>query len=626
MMEDLSDSDTRGERADVRWFHRVVPDFIRRRFTLKFALILAVMGLTIGVIGATATGAVVDQVEGNVEEGYQNLATQQANAIETWIERNSISAKLASKNQVLSATRPGSRFVIRQELATTVGNVYGAHAIYLVNRSGSDHRVVASPQITFDRNLSKTSRAWIQSSPTDTLDVMDVHVTDVHRVSGTPVVAFVSPVTDHPHRYLVMEYAVEDLAASLETDSEARFTQVVNEEGIIQVARDDEEILNRYGNDDAMRPIRLASESPGTDQRAGVIPEMTPQDAVLNEPYTVGYASISVMDVPLNWTVLVHEPRSNVFGFVWAISRWGRLATLAGILLVVAFGAAIGYNTTRDVNRLREWARQMRDGDLESTVTTTRIDAIGELYDGFENMRSSLRQQITEAERARKEAEVSRAEAMEMNRYLQEKAEEYSEIMRQCSQGDLTRRLKPDGENDAMDRIAADFNEMIGELETTTDQLKRFAVQVEDSGEVLQASSESIRVASGHVADSVQRIADDADEQKEQLQEVSAEIDDLADTFDQWAATNADQEVQESIDRLGEIASQVGEVAELSEGTLAEAGIVAGAAEEQAAELSEVSDRARDLIRYARPLRDALEEFDTASDSELYLEPERSSE
>ncbi|WP_167879965.1 methyl-accepting chemotaxis protein [Halorhabdus rudnickae] len=620
-MADPHDPDTSGPDR-TRLLSRAVPNFVRRRFTLKFALILGVMGLTVAVIGATATGAVVDQVEGNVEQQYQNLASQQANSIETWIERNSISVKLASKNRAFSANEPGSRFGIRQELATTAGNVYGAHAIYLVNGSGTDHRVVASPQLTFARNLSETSRAWIQSSPIDSLNVMDVHITDVHRVSGTPVVAFVSPVTGHPNRYLVMEYSVENLAASLDTDSEARFTQVVNDEGIVQVARDDEEILGQYGDDDAMRPVRLAPGLLESDQRAGVIPEMAPQDAVLSEPYAVGYAPIRVSNVPLNWTVLIHEPRSNVFGFVWAISRWGRLATLAGVLLVVALGAVIGYNTTRDINRLREWARQMREGDLETTVTTTRIDAIGELYAGFENMRSSLRQQITEAERARKEAEVSRAEAMEMNRYLEEKAEEYSRIMRQCAEGDLTQRLDPDGENDAMDRIATDFNEMVAELERTTDQLKRFAVRVEDTGEVLQASSDSVRVASGHVADSVQRIADDADEQKEQLQDVSREIDDLADTFEQWAEEYADQEVQESIDRLGEIATRVGEVAELSEETLAESGIVAGAAEEQAAELNEVSERACDLTRYARPLHDALDEFDTDSDAELYLDSE----
>jgi len=625
-MRDSRDPGTTTGDGGRTWYSRVVPDFVRRRFTLKFALILAVMGLLIGVIGATATGAVSDQVERNVQEEYRNLAAQQANAIETWIERNSISVKLASKNRAFTATEPGSRFGIRQELATTGGNVYGVHAIYLVNATASPHRVVASPQITFDRTLPGASRGWVQSIPIDSMDVMDVHVTDVHRVNGTPVVAFASPVAGSPGRYLVMEYAVEDLAASLEADSESRFTQVVNDDGTVQVARDDGDILEPYGDDTAMRPVRLAPQLLGTDNRAGVIPDMEPQEGVLSEPYSVGYAPISVTNVPLNWTVLVHEPRSTVFGFVWAISRWGMVATLAGVLLVVLLGAAIGYNTTRDVNRLREWARQMREGDLETTVTTTRIDAIGELYDGFENMRSSLREQITEAERARKEAEVSRAEAMAMNEYLQEKAEEYSETMRRCAEGDLTRRLEPDGENDAMDRIATDFNEMIAELETTTDRLKRFAVEVEDTGQVLQTSSDSVRVASGHVADSVQRIADDADEQRDQLQAVSREIDDLAETFDGWAEADTDEEIRRSISQLDEIATRIGEIAALSEETLAESGIVAGAAEEQASELTAVSERAQDLIRYAGPLRESLDEFDTDTDVELHSNTEPSAD
>ncbi|QGN07247.1 methyl-accepting chemotaxis protein [Halorhabdus sp. CBA1104] len=600
-------------------FSRVVPNFIRRRFTLKFALILVVMGLAIGVIGATATGAVAEQVEQNVKEEYQNLASQQANAIETWVERNSISVKLASKDTALSRTDPGSRFDIQQELATTAGNVYGVHGIYLLNYSEHAPRVVASPQISFEMNLSETTRAWIQSTPFDSLDVMDVHVTDVHRVGETPVVAFVSPAADHPDRYLVMEYSVADLASSIDTTSDDRFTQVVNDDGIVQVAGESAEVLGQYGDQRALHPVTLAATLRGTDRPAGVIPDMAAKTAVIDEQYTVGYAPISVTNVPLNWTVLVHEPRSSVYGFVWAISRWGRLATLGGVILVGVLGAAIGYNTTRDLNRLRHWAGKLRDGDLEATAGTSRIDAIGELYDGFENMRSSLNQQITEAERARKEAEVSRAEAMRMNEYLQQKAEEYSDTMRQCADGDLTQRLDPDGENEAMDQIATSFNEMVAELERTTEELKQFAVRVEETGEVLQASSDSVRVASGHVADSVQRIADDADDQKERLQDVSAEIDDLADSFEQLAAEETDQDVDEQVDRLNEIAARVGEVATLSEETLAESGIVAGAAEEQASELTAVSERAQDLTQYARPLHDALEEFDTDSEGDLYV-------
>ncbi|QSG10977.1 Methyl-accepting chemotaxis protein [Halapricum desulfuricans] len=609
------------ESGSTSILSRIVPDVVRRRYTLKFALVVAIMGVTIGVLGATATGVVSQQVEQNVEEEYRNLASQQANTLETWIERNSISVTLASKNDALSNTEPGARFDIRSELATTDGNVYGVNAIYLLNVSDSGTRVVASPQLIADRQLNQTRRAWVGEAPFDAIDVMDVHVTTVHRIGDMPVVAFVSPVTGHPDRYLVMEYSITDLTMSLDTDTEDRVTMVVNDEGTIQATNDGDRIPGRdqYGNGTAMRPVRLASELEGTDQKAGVIPNMAPDETILNEEYTVGYAPAKVSNVNLNWTVLVHEPRSNVFGFMLAISRWGKIATVGAILLVGLFGTAIGYNTTRDINRLRHWAHRMREGDLETTKRTTRIDAIGELYDGFEDMRRSLRQQIREVERARKEAEVSRAEAMRMNEYLQQKAEEYSRTMRRCADGDLTQRLEPDGESDSMDRIATSFNEMLAELERATGQLKRFAIEVENTGELLQTSSDSVRVASGHVADSVQRIADDADEQKEQLQEISREIDDLAAAYE-TLAEHGDDDVQEHGERLDEIAARISEIATLSEETLAESGIVAGAAEEQAAELTEISDRARDLTQYARPLRDALDEFETETDTDLYAD------
>jgi len=90
----------------------VVPDVVRKRYTLKFALILLIMGITVGVIGATATGMLSSEVENNVEQEYEDLATQQANAVEKWVQRNSVSVKLASKNAVLSRTDPSARYDI----------------------------------------------------------------------------------------------------------------------------------------------------------------------------------------------------------------------------------------------------------------------------------------------------------------------------------------------------------------------------------------------------------------------------------------------------------------------------------------------------------------------------------
>jgi len=611
------------ERASNRgrWWsvvRAVVPDFVRKRFTLKFALILAVMGITVGLIGATATGTVSSQVEQNVEQEYSDLAAQKANVIEQWTQRNSQAVKLASKNEELARSGGATPFDMRQELATTEGNLYGVQATYLVNRTTERTTIVASPQFPFDTNISKTSRMWMTNVSFVGMGVSDVRITDVHDAGGTPVVAFVSPVQDGANRFLVIEYDVRQLADTLgQGEQSTRFTQVVNHEGTIQTASQADEIGQSYGDEQAMEPVRLARDLDTRVESAGVLARAGPNAGVLDEPYTVGYAPVMVQNAELDWIVLVHEPTRDVFGFVNTISTWGFLSTLGGMVLIISLGAVIGYSTTHDINRLRRLAERMREGDLDVDVSSHRIDSIGQLYDGFDAMRLSLKSQIEAAERARKEAEVSRAEAMEMNRYLQNKAEEYSRIMQRCADGDLTQRFETDGQNDAMDRIATEFNEMIEELELTTGQLKRFAADVEDAGVVLQSSSESVRVSSEHVADSVATISADAHDQKERLETVATELDEVVERLIDYDATHDEIDLDDQLDQFEEIANTVSEVASISQKTLAESELVAGAAEEQAAEINEVSQRAEELTQYARPLRSVLDEFDIEADEAL---------
>ncbi len=598
----------------------VVPDFVRKRFILKFALILAVMALTVALIGATATGKLSSQVERDVEQEYEDLATQKASVVEKWIQRNSVSVKLASKNAVLSRTDRDARYEIRNELATTGANLYGVQSVYLVNRSAEPATVVASPQFRYETELASEGREWVMEGPMDELDVEDVHMTGVHLVDGNrPVIAFVSPVQGTNDRYLVVEFQVQRLANTIDQDTaSSRFSQIVDANGTVQVATRSTEILRPYGSDEAMRPVDIAFEGSGpAGGSPGVIPRMGPHSGVVEQEYTVGYAPIRVPDSELSWAVLVHEPTSDVFGFVQTISLWGRLSTLGGVVFIGIVGTAIGLSTTRDIDRLRRRADEMREGDLDAEIDSPRIDSIGQLYEGFDDMRRSLKDRIEEARQARQRAEVSRAEAIEMNEYLEEKAEEYSEAMQQCADGDLTQRLDPDRENESMYRIAREFNDMVSELERTTGQLHSFAAEVERSGESLQSSSESVKVASEHVASSVQAISDDAYEQKEQLGTVSADLDELVERFDEHEAHPDELDVADLLEDLETTAETVSDVAAISEQTLAETELVAGAAEEQAAELNEVSRRASDLTRYAGPLKEVLDGFETGTDSEL---------
>ena len=612
----------------------IVPDFIRKRFALKFALVLIMMGLILAGIGFTATGTLADQVEEDARAEYEQLATQQATIVEKWVERNSVSVRLASQSTGLTAGSDQSTdLTLRRLWGTILGDAEG---FYLVSYDGAEPAIIAqasssSTEANQQIPLVDSAQSWVADVDVTTMDTSEVEMSDVYTRNGDAVVGFVSPIQDSPSRYLVIEYDATRLGSSIVGDRQDdtpanHFAQIINSSGTVQVdsrmaTADDagSAVGSPYGNS---QTVTEAMESPGENAaRTSGVRIVEDDTSVVGEPYAVGYASIEVEDegIDRQWAVVTHAPTSDLFGFVQTISKWGQIVTILAALLIGGVGAILGYSTASSVDRLRRKAEEIEQGNLDVAIHTTRIDSIGRLYDGFANMRDSLREQITEAEQARKEAEVSRAEAMEMNQYLQEKAEEYSQTMEQCAAGDLTRRMDIDGENEAMDRIASEFNEMIDELEKTTGQLKSFADEVEEAGEIVQNSSDSVQEAAEHVAESVQRISDDAYEQQERLQEISEEIDAIAARLDEFAAAHPDVDFEDQLAQIDEVARTVAAVVDLAEETLEESESVAGAAEEQAAELNEVSQRAGDLIRYAGPLHEVLDRFKTESEHEFYF-------
>ncbi len=592
----------------------VTPDIIRRSFVVKFGLVLVIMAVFIGLIGMTATAAISDETEQNVEDEYRGVAAQQADTISQWVERNRLSTKLLSDsvrwNDDSTSSLSRALTTSKSDLSTDV------HEMHIIDRTDSGLELTAS---TAD-GLTAV-RSWFSDPEFGPdlaeLSVADVYTTDTYRAGQETVVGFLSPVNGVDGRLLLIEVSTSDLRDSLQgaERAEGGFTQVVSEEtSVVMIDELGNDTLREYASGEAMEPLQLASAVRNDMERqADIVSEMPPNDAVIDEPYTVGVAPVQGTD----WAVLVHAPRSSVFGFVQTVSDNGLFATIGMILLVGAFGTGLGYSTSGSIDRLTRKTETMREGDLDVDLQTGRIDNIGRLYAGFASMRDSLKKQIQEAERAREEAEVSRAEAMEMSNYLQEKAEEYSDIMQQCAAGDLTQRMDRDGENEAMDHIAEEFNDMIGELEKTTGQLKSYVEEVEEAGAEVEQSANTVRTASEQVADSIQEISDDAYDQQERLQEISETMDGIASELEDFSRRHPDVDVTASLDRIRSVAANLEESADLSESTMAESENVAGAAEEQAAELNEVSERAHDLQRYAQPLRDILERFETEDEHEF---------
>ncbi|MFC7141936.1 HAMP domain-containing protein [Halosimplex aquaticum] len=599
----------------------VTPDFVRRRYALKFLIVLSVMGLAIGSVGVYATAQITEQTRDRVESEYSGIASQEATIIDQWNERNRQGVRLASNNDVWTADDPATVERAARNLKSDSADIT---ALHVVNGSSEHLDIVASTRFDASATFEGTNREWLADLSFSSLG--QVKSSSVYDTESGAVVGFVSPVGGGDH-YLVLESSVNALASRFQGAQRAEdgFTQVVNGDGEVLIDERAEEssaepaaLFSTYGDQRARQPIRAALDMPAGS--SGVSAQMPAHSGVIDEEYAVGYAPVPITNGPDDWVVLVHAPTGEVFGFVQTVSDFGLVATGVAVLLMGAIGAALGYNTATTIDRLTGKAEQMEAGNLDVTIETGRIDNIGRLYGAFGSMRDALSDQIREAEQARKEAEVSRAEAMEMSDYLQETAEEYSEIMQAGARGDLTQRMEPDGENEAMDRIAEDFNEMLTELEMTTGQLKSFAVQVEEGGRAVQQSAETVRDASEQVAESIQKISDDAYDQKERLRRISEDVDAVAKAIESSGSDGEAVDLDESLRMIREVADLVETAVDLGEETMAESENVAGAAEEQAAELTEVSARAEELVRYAQYLGDGLNNFETEEEHEFVFQ------
>jgi methyl-accepting chemotaxis protein len=615
----------------VETLRGVTPAFVRERFALKFALVLVVMGLAIGAVGVAATATVTDQVRAAAESEYSNLANQEATLVEQWMERNALAVRMASDNDGWDSETDLERRIARTEAQLLPADTV---ALHLVERTADGWTLVATTSDTRQAggDLAGTPLAWATDEQFDEPIGVTVSSVYVSGSDGPAVVGFASPVVGSERRYLIQEVGLAQVGVQMQGSQSARggYTQVVDDEGTVLIDERTTEagleanLLGRYGDEAARQPIRDAQ---ALGDRPSGVSIMDAEPEVIDEEYAVGYATVEPSYVARGaneWVVLVHAPTSTLFGFVQSVSRWGYIATGVGVLLVGLLGAALAYNTSTAINRVTRKAEAIEGGDFDVPIHSARVDEVGRLYDAFDEMRDALQAQIHEAERAREKAEVSRAEAIAMNTYLQETAEEYSETMRSCARGDLTERMEADGENESMDRIAAEFNDMLRELELTTGQLKTFAAEVQADGQAVQASAETVREASERVADSVQKISDDAYDQRERLLDISDELDHVSDTLASAAAEHPDLQFEEPLAIIRSIATALEEAADLADEALDETETVAGAAEDQAAELAMVSTRAEELVRYARYLGEALNNFETENEHEFLFRTDAS--
>ncbi|WP_152040822.1 methyl-accepting chemotaxis protein [Salinigranum salinum] len=491
-----------------------LPSWLGRSYLRQFAAVVLVILLVVAGVGLFIQDMVGAELKHDTQVEMQTIAELEADVFAQWVEENERTVIILSEVEGLEESDAVAVDRLAEKQESLPGTI---QALHLVDRN-SGTVVGSTGDGATGATLDGMGVTWTDGSLGDAGQTAAL-VSQGFKHDGIELVAFASPVSDS--RAVVMTVDATERAAHFRDPIEGGFTQVVDSHGVVEFAQDDEAVLAEYEG--------------GTDSealRAGIAGET----GVLEQgDLVVGYAPVEGTD----WVVLTHAPKASAYALVNEVQR--DLLLLIGLFAAgfVAVGLTIGRGTVRALDDLQERARELENGNLDVSVETDRRDEIGRLYQAFGSMRDSIRAQL--------------AEANELTAHLDQKAAEYDRALERAADGDLTVRVDPTSENDAMRKVGEGFNEMVSSVESTLREVRSFADDVAAASQEVTASADEVSHASDEVAVSVQEISDGAVEQEEGLQEVSNEMTDLSATIEEIASSSA--EVASTADRTAEQAT-----------------------------------------------------------------------
>jgi methyl-accepting chemotaxis protein len=622
-------------------------NFIRKRYARKFAIFGLVIILFVIGIGVVTQGQVSERLSDEKVETVQTNAELEAQSFGAWLAGEKRQVRTLSNHRQLQSENPDAiREGLESELEEMSSEVEALHYVDKDERTIT----VSTADSLEGTSLDSAEIRWNEDDqfPAESLtDPTTVYESFVYEEGDNPSVALASsvPKTDDMVVSVIRTNERAEQFSSSITDT--RTVVIGGFTGLILFSEERAEVLDSYGG------LGEGGVDENTRLEERVLdPDIRNTGSLTTEDDVVGYASVPGTD----WVVVKEAPKSEALALQGDV-RSSLILLIGGALFgLVALNLVTALGPMRSLRSLATEGQAIAAGDLSVEIEDEdRIDEVGQVRTSFQDIKSyidtaaaqtdaiarqefedpvldeavpgplgeslegtrdDLERSITEIESARKQAEVAQAEAEQLAEYLKEQAESYSDVMQQVGAGDMTQRMESNGGEESMDRIAEEFNEMIIELEKTTGQLQTYVDEVEQAGEEVEVSADTVREASEQVADSIQKISDDAYGQKDRLENVAGMMDDLVADLE-TAAGQPDVDIDDELATMRDIAREVNEVVDLTDDMMAESQQVAGAAQEQAAELNQVHERADDLQRYAEPLRDILERFETDQEHEF---------
>ncbi|APW96550.1 methyl-accepting chemotaxis protein [Halobiforma lacisalsi AJ5] len=578
----------------------LVPDPLRRSYVAKFGLVIVlVLLVTLGVAGFYYVD-ISEEITADVQSEMELTAELEADEIGSWIEtQEQQAAALASDGDadLAGSSDIGINTALKNELTFMPDEVQRLHYVDLESNEiahSTDEAVVGTDLAELGVDVHEREVGYVEEHEFDGSYIADGRAThsDVYESNGEPVMAFFGPIEGEDAAVMIV-VSVDGVSETFAESIEGSTTEVVDaSDGNVMLANESDAVLSTYRDGPDSRVIEEGRSGPGST-------EFDDADDV------VAYAPVPNTD----WVIATHAPQTNAYALVDDVA--GSLIVIISIALAgfLIIGATIGRSTANALEGLAEDATRLSEGDTSITIEDDgRIDEVGQvrtafagiqsyletaadqadaiarqefddpalerdvpggLGDSLETMRADLESYIDDLEASKAEAEASqeqaaeaRREAEELAQRLERKAGEFADVMADAADGDFTRRLDENVDNDALAEIAAAFNGMLEDLERTVLDIQGMAEEVDRVSRDVTARVEEIEQASTEVSTSADEIATATAEQSQRFQEVYGEMNDLSATVEEIASTADDvasvsEEAADRAEAAGEASSEI---------------------------------------------------------------------
>ncbi len=529
---------------------RALPNVIRRRYAAKFGVVLLLIALVMGGAGAYIHFDTKSVVESQTESQIRGAAATEAKSVSDWVtSKESTVSFLAESLADQPAGTPAADHQrwLEGKLIQLSGDVRSLH--YVDADTGA---VVASTtDSATGQSLDSLSAPWADDAAA-LASGQSVTVTEPYESGGEPVVAFAAPVSG-ANGAIVLTASLEAGSHQFESPYATGDTKVVSESGTILFDNRKASILDQYAAADGSSIEAIDAALSGQTGYEVV----SARTGMESGEYAMAYAPITGTD----WVLTYHVPADRAFALQSQVTTNVMLLVAFGVGALFLVGATMGRGTARSLSVVARNADDIANGEVDGDLpNTARIDEMGRLYDSFESMQAYLTTVAGQAEALAdkrfddpvldEDIPGSFGESMGQTHTelealiteLEAKAAEFSETMADAADGDLTRRMSEDADNDAMNEMARSFNDMADELEATVAEVVEFAETVAAASQEVTASSQEIERASRQVSESTQVMAEGAHEQRENLRQTTSETSNLSATIEEVASSASELE------------------------------------------------------------------------------------